>query len=172
MEVKMKRFKIVRVKPEYCDYLRQFDKKVPFNKDTKELRPFIGVLFEVNGCEFFAPLSSPKKKHIEMKNSIDFYKIERGELGAINFNNMIPVNKDNYILINLNINFSTDSINEIKYKKMILKQLIYMNNNYDIIKNKAQKLYEAYKTNRINQTIKSRCCDFLLLEQKCKNYNN
>ncbi|MCQ2911267.1 MAG: type III toxin-antitoxin system ToxN/AbiQ family toxin [Clostridia bacterium] len=168
----MKRFKIVRVKPEYCDYLRQFDKKVPFNKDTKELRPFIGVLFEVNGCEFFAPLSSPKKKHIEMKNSIDFYKIERGELGAINFNNMIPVNKDNYILINLNINFSTDSINEIKYKKMILKQLIYMNNNYDIIKNKVQKLYEAYKTNRINQTIKSRCCDFLLLEQKCKNYNN
>ena len=38
---------LVRLDSKYCDYLRQFDKKVPYNYDKKELRPFIGVLFEI-----------------------------------------------------------------------------------------------------------------------------
>ena len=36
---------LVRLDSKYCDYLRQFDEKVPYNYDKKELRPFIGVLF-------------------------------------------------------------------------------------------------------------------------------
>ena len=39
---------IVRVDSDYCDYLRQFDNKVAYNKHEKELRPFIGILFEVD----------------------------------------------------------------------------------------------------------------------------
>ncbi len=35
---------LVRLDSNYCDYLRQFDKKVPYNYDRKELRPFIGVV--------------------------------------------------------------------------------------------------------------------------------
>ena len=38
---------IVRVDSDYCDYLRQFDNKVAYNKHEKELRPFIGILFEI-----------------------------------------------------------------------------------------------------------------------------
>ena len=79
---------LVRLDSKYCDYLRQFDKKVPYNYDKKELRPFIGVLFEVNNCKYFAPLSSPKPKHKNMKNTLDFFKIKDGELGAVNFNNI------------------------------------------------------------------------------------
>ena len=37
--------KIVRVNSEYCDYLRKYDNKVAYNKNEKELRPFIGILF-------------------------------------------------------------------------------------------------------------------------------
>lgn len=37
------------------------------------------------------PFSSPKDKHLKMKNGKDFRKINHGEYGAINFNNMIPV---------------------------------------------------------------------------------
>ena len=37
-----------------------------------------------------------------MKNNIDFFKIDNGTLGVINFNNMIPVYKDNYDVITLN----------------------------------------------------------------------
>ena len=39
---------LVRVNSEYCNYLRTYDKKVPYNFDQKQTRPFIGVLFFVN----------------------------------------------------------------------------------------------------------------------------
>lgn len=39
----------------------------------KELRPFLGVLFNIEKFEYFAPLSSPKKKHKNMKNMLDFF---------------------------------------------------------------------------------------------------
>ena len=65
--------KIVRVNSDYCDYLRKFDNKVAYNKNEKELRPFIGILFQIDTCKYFAPLSSPKLKHKNMKNTLDFY---------------------------------------------------------------------------------------------------
>ncbi len=94
--------RIVRVNTDYCDYLRKYDNKVAYNKHEKELRPFIGILFKIENCEYFAPLASPKEKHIKMKNKIDFLKIKGGELGAVNFNNMIPVKEQNYYLVDLN----------------------------------------------------------------------
>lgn len=56
-----------------------------------------------------------------MKNTLDFYKIDDGNLGVINFNNMIPVNSNNYELLAL------DS-EEIKYRKLLLEQLDYLIN--------------------------------------------
>lgn len=93
---------LVKLDVNYCNYLRKFDSKVPYNYDKKLLRPFIGVLFEVNNCLYFAPLSSPKAKHLKMKDNIDFLKIKNGKLGAINFNNMIPVTNKNIVKIDLN----------------------------------------------------------------------
>ena len=83
--------KIVRVDSHYCNFLRNFDSKVSYNAGFKELRPFIGVLFKINDCEYFAPLSSPKVKHKKLKNTLDMIKIKDGEYGVINFNNIIPV---------------------------------------------------------------------------------
>ncbi len=94
--------KVVRVNSDYCEYLRKFDDKVSYNKNEKKLRPFIGILFKIRDCEYFAPLSSPKFKHNNMKNTVDFFKIKGGKLGAVNFNNMIPVRESNYSLIDLN----------------------------------------------------------------------
>lgn len=81
--------KLYNVTDAYVDYLRQFDSKVPDNKAEK--RPFVGIVFSINGYNFFAPLSSPKPKHRGMKNMPDFHKINSGLQGAINFNNMIPI---------------------------------------------------------------------------------
>ena len=64
--------KIVKVNTKYCDYLRKFDNKISYNKEEKELRPFIGILFKIANYEYFAPLCSPKPKHKTMKNTIDF----------------------------------------------------------------------------------------------------
>jgi len=161
--------KIVRVASEYCDYLRKFDNKVSYNKFEKELRPFIGILFKIDTCEYFAPLSSPKAKHLKMKNTLDFFKIKDGELGAVNFNNMIPVNKENYTLVDLNK--QTLTISEMKYQKLLREQLAWLNANYHQVKNKSFKLYELYTKGRLPDNIKSRCCDFKLLEEKCIEYN-
>lgn len=42
----------------------------------------------MNNKEYFGPLSSPKEKHKKMKTNIDFFKIDKGNLGIINFNNI------------------------------------------------------------------------------------
>ena len=42
-----KKLRIVKVDSLYCDYLRKYDNKVSYNAGTKDLRPFIGVLFTI-----------------------------------------------------------------------------------------------------------------------------
>lgn len=161
--------KIVRVDSDYCDYLRKYDSKVMYNKNEKELRPFIGLLFKIDTCEYFAPLSSPKPKHEKMKNTIDFFKIKEGKLGAVNFNNMIPVNERNYSLINLNRkDLNSD---ELKYQKLLQEQLDWLNSNYIQVRNKSSKLYELYNNGRLPLNIRARCCNFKMLEEKCLEYS-
>ncbi len=164
-----KSFKIVKVDYNYCNYLRKYDNRVSYNAGIKELRPFIGVLFMVEDKEYFAPLSSPKPKHIKMKNNIDIIKIDNGNLGVINFNNMIPVTKNNYIMFDLYGIPKND--NEKKRQELLKSQLLWLNKNNKIIRNKAIKLYMFYKEDRLPKNVKDRCCNFILLEEKSKEYN-
>ena len=152
----MKHFILVQVDYMYCNYLRKFDSKVCYNFGFKRIRPFVGVLFEVNNILYFAPLSSPKEKHLKMKNTIDFIKIDNGKLGAINFNNMIPVIEGCYEIIDLN------NKNNEKYAHMLNMQLFWLNRNYDRIKYKAKTLYNKYINNTLDKRIKNRCCNFPL----------
>ena len=162
-------FKIVTVDSKYCDYLRTFDGRVTYNNNNKEFRPFIGILFTVNNYEYFAPLSSPKLKHKSMKNTIDFTKIENGKYGAINFNNMIPVNKENYKLIDLSKNYISGE--EQKYNELLRHQLDWLNENKNQILNKSLNLYNLYIKNKLPKNIFDRCCNFLLLQEKSKKYD-
>lgn len=161
--------KLVRVDSKYCDYLRKFDGRVAYNKNSKELRPFVGILFNIDSCEYFAPLSSPKAKHLTMKNTLDFFKIDGGKLGAVNFNNMIPVSKNNYEVIYFNKILLNK--NDIKYNELLKDQLTWLNKNYNQVKDKSKKLYDLYNTNKLPKNIKDRCCNFKLLERVCEEYN-
>lgn len=116
---------LVTVNSQYCNYLRMFDDRVSYNAGDKELRPFVGVLLEINDCKYFAPLSSPKPKHLKMKNQIDFYKIDEGKLGAINFNNMIPIPDNEYEYIDTNI--PCVSRIEKQYQSLLKDQLRWIN---------------------------------------------
>lgn len=165
----IRNFKIVKVDYKYCDYLRKFDSRVSYNAGIKELRPFIGILFEVNSCEYFAPLSSPKVKHMNMKNNLDIVKIDGGRYGVVNFNNMIPVTSKNYELFDLNA-IPKDTY-ELKRQNLLKSQLLWLNKNIKNVKGKELNLYDKYKKGRLDERIQSRCCDFILLEEKCKEYN-
>lgn len=39
---------LVKINSDYCDFLRTFDKRVPYNYNKKSNRPFVGVLFRVD----------------------------------------------------------------------------------------------------------------------------
>lgn len=121
------KLKLVIIDSKYCNYLRKYDNKVPFNYDNKRNRPFIGVLFTINECLYFAPLTSPKTKHLTMTNTIDFYRLDKGKLGAVNFNNMIPVRKNNIEIININ------KLKDKKYNSLLKEQYRFLNRNrFDI----------------------------------------
>ncbi len=159
----------MKVDHNYCNYLRKYDSKVMYNDGIKELRPYIGILFVVNNCEYFAPLCSPKEKHKRMSDQIDMIKISNGELGVINLNNMIPVLKDNYTLLDLNKKSTETSV--INRLNLLKSQLIWLNSNHVYIIKKALVLYNNYKNNNLPNRIRNRCCNYGLLEQLCIKYN-
>lgn len=165
----IRNFKIVKVDYKYCDYLRQFDSRVSYNAGLKEMRPFIGILFVVGECEYFAPLSSPKVKHMHMKNNLDVVKIDGGRYGVVNFNNMIPVSSKNYELFDLNA--QPKDTYELKWQNLLKTQLLWLNKNIKNVKGKAFRLYDKYKNDKLDARIKARCCNFILLEEKCREYN-
>lgn len=65
----IRNFKIVKVDYKYCDYLRKFDNKVSYNVGIKELKSFIGILFVVNDCDYYALLSIPKEKCLQFPST-------------------------------------------------------------------------------------------------------
>ena len=164
-----RKIRIVKVEEKYCDYLRVFDNRVPYNVGIKELRSFIGVLFIIKNCEYFAPLSSPKEKHKLLKNTIDLLKINDGVYGVVNFNNMIPVKSNNYVEFDLSLdNKDKDEVMRIN---LLRNQLRWLTVNRKEIMNKSRLLYNLYMNDKLPDNVRDRCCNYRLLEEKCNEYN-
>lgn len=162
-------FSFFVVDSKYCDFLRTTDPCIPYTMDKKSTRPFIGIVFSVNGFHYYAPLTSPKPKHLHMKNQIDFLKIKNGEWGAINFNNMIPVPMVCLKKIEMKISAS-DTKEDIDYKNLLSNQLSWCNAHKEPIVKQASKLYDAIKQGKTWNNLAERCCNFPLDEQQCLIY--
>ena len=164
----MEELKIYTLSKRYYNYIKHFDSKVPRSSGSKEKRPFVGVVLEINGCNYFAPLTSPKPKHLRMRNMEDFHKIEGGKLGAINFNNMIPIPMKEVSKADLDIKI-TDTESTKKYKRLLENQRRWCNDHRTQIRDKAANLHEV--VNKPEKAhLKERCCNFELLEDKCIEY--
>ena len=155
--------RLVYVDSKYIKFLYSFDKRVMYNKGQR--RPYLGILFEVKGHKYYAPLTHPKEKFKTMKNSEDFMRIKGGTLGAINFNNMIPVNESSITRINVS------EIEDVKYKLLLINQIEFFDDNETEIVNRATKLYKAYRSKKLRKAVADRCCNFMVLEKKSKIYN-
>lgn len=81
---------------------------------------------------------------------------------------MIPVKPNNYELFDLNSKPETTP--ELKRQNLLKSQLLWLNKNISTVKGKAIKLYEKYKDNKLPARISQRCCNFILLEEKCNQY--
>lgn len=153
---------------DYIQFLRQYDKAVEENKQNS--RPYIGVVLQIDDIKYYAPLTSPKTKHLKMKNGKDFRKIKGGEYGAINFNNMIPVPDSALITID----FSQES--DVKYRILLQNQYEAVNNDIIGITSTATKLRQLVLVDNelLSQhdlRIKSRCCNLKLLEEVYYKFN-
>ena len=157
----------------YLKYLGIYENKV----SLKANRPFIGIVFKVNNKEYFAPLSSPKEKHKRMKTNIDFFKIDKGNLGIINFNNMIPVINNDLCRNKLDLEMLSKSLNtdDIKYFRLLKNQLEYCEKNKNIILAKAEKIYNIFTKNfedlsESQKKIYRRVNNFKVLESASKEF--
>ncbi|MCH5196175.1 MAG: type III toxin-antitoxin system ToxN/AbiQ family toxin [Oscillospiraceae bacterium] len=134
---------------------------------NKEKRPFVGIVVVNDNKQYCIPFSSPKPKHYQMKNDVDFTKMfddQNKLIGVLNFNNMIPV--DESVLIPFNLEKAKNDTPEIiHYKKMVKKQLNWCQKNQNSIVSKANKLYYLVtETPEKYIYLTRRCCDFKKLE--------
>jgi protein AbiQ len=164
-------FAFYRADTDYCNFLRESDPCVPYTIDKKTTRPFVGIVFSINGYNYYAPLTSPKPKHLTMKNQIDFLKINGGAWGAINFNNMIPIHTKSLLPIGIKI-LPTDDKAAVDYKNLLANQLSWCNTteNIALITGKAQKLYATITGKTARPELVERCCNFVVDEAQYRIY--
>lgn len=163
------------VDKQYVSYLKQFDNKIEDINYSERLKPYIGILITIDEVDYYVPISSVKEKHYRMKEDIDFIKITADDriLGVLNLNNMIPIDNENVKVLKYKEIEEYRKFKDDKEKRLYISLLSYelgvINEKIDKIKNNAIKLYNE-KIKRPNSKISKRCCDFRLLEEKCREY--
>ena len=155
----MQRIKIYEIKKEYIKYLSQYEQHLFYDEGV---RKYIGILLEIKGFRYFAPLSSYKQKHIKMKESVDFIKIK--DYAVININNMIPVPDGQYVLVDVN------GVKDPHYKYLLQAESREINRQRNRIIKNAHIVYTHKLRNGNMTSLAKRTNDFGLLERKCKQY--
>ncbi len=156
--------KIYKVDIDYIKYLYKFDSRVQYNENYTDVmnqnRPYVGVVLNVNGQNYFAPLEHPRPSHRTLKTNLHIYKIKGGRFGIIGLNNMIPVPSSALISFD---------INSDRNRNILISQYIECSKDWDNIQSRANHIYNKRITSP-NKFEKKMFCNFALLEQKCVEY--
>ncbi len=82
---------------------------------------------------------------------------------------MIPVTQENYIVFDLN---DKPTNKQEKFRIDLLRnQLRWLTTHKKDIYQKSKLLYELYQKNKLPNNVKDRCCNYILLEAKCKEFS-
>ena len=160
----MDSLKIYEISEKYVNYLAPLASHLFRNRQAgqQNSRKYIGIVLQINGVDYFAPLSSFKEKHRKMNEGLDFIKIK--DYAVINLNNMFPVPVNEYRYVD----FSREK--NPKYKSLLLAEYRYIKSIQDRIRKNAQTLYN-HKLKHGNDTpLAKRCNDFTSLEAACKKW--
>jgi len=157
------------VDSEYIKYLSKFDNHISYNKDdVGHSRPYLGIVLTINKIEYFVPLYSYKKHYSKYKSNSSFFFVydkKDNPLAIIKFSAMIPVPKNSKVVDLLNYDKQ-----DKKYQDLISTEYRYINSKKEEIYKRAHKMYK-YITNTKKNFLKTISCDFKLLEEKCKLYD-
>lgn len=164
------------VNKEYVTHLHKYDNKVENIDYKNKIKPYIGIVLNINNYEYYVPISSAKQKYYKLRNQIDLYKIEREEeiLGVLNINNMIPIREDlverlKYDEIEKYREFKS-SYEKQQYIELLEIELKLINKKQIEIMENARKLYYLVIKYPMSKLAK-RSCDFKKLEDLLNNYN-
>lgn len=158
----MEALRVYRVLDKYVAFLHSRDFRVQYNKHTS--RPYIGIVLRVGEFKYFVPMESPKPNHKNIKPGPHILKMDKGRLGLLGFNNMIPVREE--ALISFNI---SDEPNEA-YARLLEKQVYFCNRNKTEIFNKASRTYYEV-VNKENKFLERVSCDFKKLERASRQFD-
>ena len=184
-----KNLKFITIDQNYLKYLYGFCAEVYYKPSAYERKTYIGILLQENGTEYVIPLSSAKEKHKTWKNVdadrfLIFENCDKSEngtkdiyvenadgsfkhiLSVMDLKKMIPIKIGLYSEVDLNPS-ENDSLAEKKYKVLLNLEYSFCLKIIDSIIQKATKLYD--KQIQTKKVIKF-CCDFKLLEEKCREY--
>ena len=150
----MKELNFYTVDPDYIEALQAVDPKVPNIKYETHDKFACGVLFEIAGHEYFAPISS--FKHQQKTNFI--IKNSKGKpVGCVRFSFMFPIPKGLQVIKDF-------SAEDPKRKRLLIEELAYCNKHAQRIKSKALHVYRT-ATSGEDAQMAAVCCDFKALER-------
>ena len=137
----MDNIRFYEINAKYVDYLAPYAPHLFHNskKGQANQRKYIGIVFQINDMEYFAPLSSFKPKHEKMKEGLDFIKILR--YAVINLNNMFPVPYSERVYVNF------ETIKDPNYKSLLLAEYRYIKSVQKKIQKNAAALYKHKQIN-------------------------
>lgn len=157
---------------QFLSYLRKYDTRIPkIDYGKNALKPFFGALFEINDLVYLTQVSHPQPRHLNMKESKDFYKLYDKNnclIGVVNLNYMFPIPKKYLIEVGYNniSNFRNfkNNIEKNNYISLLKKEMKEIKSKN--IKDEALNLY-THKYTFPNSSVSKRCLEFKELEQKC-----
>ena len=144
----------------YVKYLQTIDKQIPNIHYSTNNKFVCGVVLEINGTKFYAPISHTIKK---FQTSLLIYDKNR-PISSIRFSFMLPA----YDEVLKEKNFKEIATQDQNYANIITAEYDYCLHHQDDIYQKANAVYKigCNKDHHLNYT----CCDFLKLEDEYLKY--
>lgn len=148
----MNDLKLYEISEEYISYISAFEKLVFSSKedDRKHTRKYLGIVYSINGYNYYIPLSSPKNTDYRIENGVSKTRASiipiiritaqssSGELelkGTLKLSNMIPVPASELTL------YDIEHEPDLFYKSLIHKEMLFIRKNKDKIIHNAKILY-------------------------------
>ena len=181
MEKPFKKFGLYNINIEYLAALHKQDSEVRYSANLNYgNKPYVGVIVAFKGYYYFIPLTSAKPKYTKWKNVAkshyliyekvserevqDSDVIKRSENGNIKIMSALEIHKMIPVPVNCFERIDFDSVQDDRYKALLLKEFLFLQNVQDSIYKKARDIYD-----RQIQTGKifNQYCNFKLLEKFC-----
>jgi protein AbiQ len=167
----MSALKFYYLNTEYLNFLSHHQRYIWNNDYDGSIRPYVGVVFEIGGYKYYAPLSSFKpNRYGRTLERIDLkiIKIRGREVAFLQLNNMVPVHDSLLTLVDI------DSL-EQSYQDLLHAELANIRPRASEIIRDAERVYNLttqYRLDPANEGLVKRCYDFKLLESKLVEYLN